>query len=250
MFPESLKTEYDENGYILIRSFFSSDEVHAILKELERVIKENQDTMGERAFYEDITKPHTLKQIQKVFELDPYFDDVFFKSRFAELASHLLGEKAKGENMQFFNKPAGAGMPTPPHQDGWYFMLNPCSALTMWFALDFADEQNGCVRYIARSHKDGMRAHGKTGTLGFSQGLLDFPAPGDDENEVSFEVQPGDLLVHDALTVHWAEGNSSATRSRKALGFIYYGESAKVDKEAAEAYKQKLYDGLKTAGKI
>jgi phytanoyl-CoA hydroxylase len=250
MFAAQIKADYDDQGYTLIRSFFSPTEVHKILKNLERVIDEHRTTMGDRAFYEDKDQAHTLKQIQRLFEIDPYFDDLFFRSRFAELAEFLLGESAKAVNMQFFNKPPGAGLPTPPHQDGFYFKLNPCRALTMWFALDFADAQNGCVRYVSGSQTGGMRSHNSTGVLGFSQGLAEFPAAGDEENEVSFEVQPGDLLVHDALTVHWAEGNGSATRSRKALGFIYYGESAKLDKEAAEEYQKKLYSDLKEAGRL
>jgi ectoine hydroxylase-related dioxygenase (phytanoyl-CoA dioxygenase family) len=50
--------------------------------------------------------------------------------------------------MQYFNKPPSVGQPTPPHQDGYYFMLDPCEAVTMWFALDEVDEENGRMRYV------------------------------------------------------------------------------------------------------
>ena len=43
-----------------------------------------------------------------------------------------------------------------------------------------------------------------------------------------------------AKTIHWAEGNKSKTRTRKALGFIYYGDSAEEDKDAHDAYQEKL----------
>ena len=46
--------------------------------------------------------------------------------------------------------------------------------------------------------------------------------------------------MHNAKTIHWAEGNKSKTRTRKALGFIYYGESAEEDKAAHDAYQEKL----------
>jgi len=63
--------------------------------------------------------------------------------------------------MQWFNKPAKMGTETPPHQDGFYFMLEPNHAVTMWLALDVADAENGCMRYIPRSHLGGIRPHKK-----------------------------------------------------------------------------------------
>lgn len=83
-----------------------------------------------------------------------------------------------------------------------------------------------------------MRPHGRTKTLGFSQGITDY---GDEDlaAELSFPAQAGDLLIHHAMTVHRADGNRSS-RSRRALGFIYFGESAKEDVEAKRAYQQKL----------
>jgi phytanoyl-CoA hydroxylase len=57
---------------------------------------------------------------------------------------------------------------------------------------------------------------------------------------VSFPGEAGTFLIHNAKTIHWAEGNKSQTRTRKALGFIYYGESAEEDKVAHEAYQLKL----------
>ena len=59
-------------------------------------------------------------------------------------------------------------------------------------------------------------------------------------NTVSFPGEAGTFLIHNARTIHWAEANKSPTRTRKALGFIYYGESAEEDKEAHEAYQLKL----------
>ncbi len=41
------------------------------------------------------------------------------------------------------------------------------------------------------------------------------------------------------------EGNKSQTRTRKALGFIYYGESAEINQEAHDAYQEKLRKEMK-----
>lgn len=120
----------------------------------------------------------------------------------------------------------------------------------MWLAMDDVDEENGCVRYVRGSHRLGMRSHGRSGTLGFSQYITDYPCPNDLRHEVAFPAKPGDLLVHHAITIHRADGNRSATRSRRALGFIYYSEQAVEDAQAAQRYQQQLAKELASAGKI
>ncbi len=151
--------------------------------------------------------------------------------------------------MQYFNKPAKIGKATPPHQDGYYFMLEPCEAVTMWLALDDVDEENGCVRYIKGSNHKGMRPHGRTQTLGFSQGIQDY-GEADLADEIAFPAKSGDLLAHHAMTIHRADANTSESRSRRALGFIYYSERAKEDKAAHAAYQEKLAREMAEAGKI
>jgi hypothetical protein len=53
------------------------------------------------------------------------------------------------------------------------------------------DAENGCVRYVKRSHRDGMREHGRTGTLGFSQGMTDFGSD-DDLAREAYEKELGE----------------------------------------------------------
>ena len=119
----------------------------------------------------------------------------------------------------------------------------------MWMALDTVDEENGCVRYLRGSHLDGMRHHERTQTLGFSQGIANFGRK-ETREEVACPAKPGDLLAHHAMTVHRADANASRTRTRRALGFIFYGESAREDKAAHQAYQKKLVDEMSALGKI
>lgn len=251
MDPTKLKQDFDFDGYIYYPGFLNDQEVCDVRDNVSRYIREVVPKMPqERVYYDDNHDPDSLKQIQKMFEYDVFFKNLMIGSRFEELAATLLNNPVNGINMQYFNKAPGVSLPTPPHQDGYYFKLKPCEAVTMWLALDLVDEENGCVRYARGSHKLGMRSHGKTDTLGFSQGLLDFPNKHDLENEVFYCVQPGDLLVHHALTVHWANGNKSKDRTRKALGFIYYSQDAQEDKAAYNAYQKQLMIELADNGKI
>ncbi len=239
--PLTLRAGFLRDGFVFLPGFLGTTEVAAVNQHLTALIRERVPAMPpDVAFYENPAEPSTLKQIQSLYHYDPLFDSLMFGSRFEALASALLDDRVRGKNMQYFNKPPRIGQPTPAHQDGYYFMLDPNEAVTMWMALEPVDEENGCVRYVRGSHRRGLRPHGRTGVLGFSQGITDFGTPEDLANEVYFPTQPGDLLVHHSLTIHRADGNQSAARTRKALGFIYYAERAKEDTARKQAYQEKL----------
>ncbi len=244
------KATFEQDGFVAVPRFCDAAELKALEAALARFIVERVPALPvEHVFYEDKTDVGTLKQIQRMHEHDEYFGD-FFEGKPKRLAEEILGEKVVGKNLQYFNKPPALGQATPPHQDGFYFMLEPCRALTMWMALDMVDEENGCVRYVRGSHTRGMRPHGRTETLGFSQGITNFAQAADSKNEVACPAQPGDLLAHHALTIHRADANTSPTRTRRALGFIFYGESAREDLAAHKAYQVKLATEMEVAGKI
>lgn len=237
----AIKKDYDREGYIFIKSFLTSDEVDDINRELKTFIQDEVPSMPANfVFYEDKSDESTLKQLQDIQHYSSYFEKILKGSQFEKVASALLEDKVIGKNLEYFNKPPRIGKPTPPHQDAYYFMLNPPVAITMWLALEDADEENGCVRYIKGSHLTGMRTHGRTKTLGFSQGIIDY-GEADFARETAFPAQAGDLLIHHAMTIHRADGNESS-RSRRALGFIYFGESAREDLEAKKAYQQRLQE--------
>ena len=74
--------------------------------------------------------------------------------------------------------------------------------------------------------------------------------PEDLENEIAFTARAGDLLIHDSLTIHRADGNQTADRTRKALGFIYFGASAQEDVEAKAAYQAQLRQEMRERGEL
>ncbi len=239
------KASFDKLGFVFCAQFQTKQQIADINDNLARVFQTVVPKMAvEHVFYEDVSRRGTLKQLQLLHQYDDYFNKLMTESPFRVLAEELLEQQVVCRNMQYFNKPPGIGMPTPAHQDGYYFKLEPANALTMWLALEPVDEENGCVRYVPGSHELGMRPHGKTGTLGFSQGITDFPNENDLADEVAFPADPGDLLVHHALTIHRAESNDSLTRSRQALGFIYYGADAKLDEERWQQYQSELQSTL------
>ncbi len=232
-----LRAEFDNNGFVFIADFLSKEAVEEIRNNVDSVISEVEPNLPESSVYcEEKGNSDTLKQLMNLHIHDRFFEKKLNDSQFKNIATVLLEDKIIGKNLEYFNKRPKIGKPTPPHQDGYYFMLNPSVAVTMWMGLETADEENGCVQYIKGSHLKGMRRHGKTNTLGLSQQVQDFGAADDKENTVCFPANPGDLLIHHSLTVHFANGNKSATRSRNTIGLVYFGESAKENFVAKAAY--------------
>jgi len=247
--PNPTAATFARNGYVALAQFLDNSSLADLRENLRRFLADILPSLPpHHVFYEDKSDPKTLKQIQQMFAYDPFFHDLLFESRFREIAVQLLGSPVIGKNLQYFNKPPGLGQATPPHQDGFYFMLDPCEAVTMWLALDDVDEENGCVRYVPGSHQGGLLPHQRTQTLGFSQGIPNYNQFS--MTELAAPAHPGDLLVHHALTIHRADPNRSPTRHRRALGLIYYSVNAREDKAAQEAYQMNLARELAASGKI
>lgn len=248
----ALAEDFGRDGYIAIQPLFGSDEIAEINAELERFIAEVMPGMPDaQVYFEDREDRSTLKQMQKLSEYDSYFRTLMEDSVIRDLATAALGEPAVPQNLQYFNKPAGIGQPTPPHQDGYYFHLSPCKAVTGWLALEPVDHENGCIHYVQGSHRgEGFRPHGRSNVLGFSQGMTDFGTASDTDGTVAFAGDAGTFLLHDARTIHWAGPNRSPDRSRRALGFVYFGESARVDEESKAAYQAKLDAELRAQQRI
>jgi len=244
--------DFERDGFVAIPELYNHDQVTEINDNVDRFIRDVVPTMPTtRVYYEDKANASTLKQIQKMFEYDAYFAQLMNQGTIREIAETLLQESVVPINMQLFNKPPGSGKPTPPHQDGYYFQLTPCRAVTGWLALESVDKENGCIHYIRGSHKSAdFRPHGQSNVLGFSQGITDFGNESDLHNSVGFPGPAGTFLMHDAKTIHYADANQSQSRSRRALGFIYYAESAREDVEAKIAYQAKLDQQLANEQKI
>jgi len=111
--------------------------------------------------------------------------------------------------------------------------------LTVWLALDPVDDDNGCLHYVRGSHLRGVRAHGASHILGFSQGITDFGAD-DEALETSVHLQPRDAVAHWGNTIHRARPNLTAARHRRAFAIVFRGESCRLDEASHARYLASL----------
>jgi len=242
-------TNFQTQGYCIERAFLSPEEVAELVQQINRVINTLVPSLpAEEVYYDNKSDPTSLKQIQQLNKYDPYFEALATSAKFQGLAEQLLGAPATIKNVQYFNKAPGIGKATPAHQDGFYFMIKPQQALTMWLSLGTADADNGAVVYVPQSHQHGLRPHNQTATLGFSQGISDW-CEADQQSEQQMQAKAGDLLIHHCLTIHRANANTSQ-RCRKAIGLIYYRSDVTVDEHSYLNYKKDLNQQLQQQDKI
>ena len=238
---QSIKPQFDRDGFVIVRQLLPVDQFETLRGELDRYIRETVPTLPDAAaFYVDKSRPETLKQLQHM-GCDAFFRDYPRHPIWSALATALVGEEVNGQEPEWFNKPAGTNSPTPPHQDNYYFCLTPPHVVTIWMTLDSVDDENGCLRYVRGSHLRDVRNHNRSNILGFSQGITDFGSD-DSAQEVAIHLEPGDVVAHHGNTIHRAEPNRSASRNRRSFAMVYRGVSCRRDELAYARY----LDNLKT----
>ena len=236
---ETEKSVYDRDGFVVVRQLLSQTALAELKDNLDRYVRDVVPTLSDAdAFYDDRSRPETLKQMQHM-GVDPYFQNYVHEPAWNELASVLVGEQAFADQPEWFNKPPGTRHVTPPHQDNYYFCLQPANVVTIWLALDKVDAENGCLRYLSGSHRDGFRNHARSRILGFSQGITDYSSD-DFIREVAVPLEPGDAVAHHGMTVHRADANMSATRHLRSFAMVFKGVSCERDPEAYDRYLQSM----------
>ncbi len=230
------KKAYDQQGFVIVRQFLSAAEFGELHSNLDRYVREVVPTLGDSdAFYHDRSRPESLKQLQHM-DGDPFFRDYAVHPKWTELAQAVIGEPVQPGLSEWFNKPPATNHVTPPHQDNYYFCLQPANVVTIWLALDAVDAENGCLRYVAGSHQCGYRRHAKSKILGFSQGITDYSAD-DFLREIAVPLQPGDAVVHHGMTIHRADANLSVDRHRRSFAMVFKGVSCRRDEAAFSRYQ-------------
>ena len=152
-------------------------------------------------------------------DLDPVFDAFSRGPQLAALAHDLgLAEPLIVQSMLIFKQP-GIGGEVRWHQDATFLHDAPVSVTGMWFALEDATRDNGCLWVQPGGHCSPLReVFERSGTAQAPRLALrtldDTPWP-DTSQAVPLEVKAGTLVCLHGLLPHWSAPNRSA-HSRQA----------------------------------
>ena len=167
----------------------------------------------------DLTKkyPEYINYCPAILLKDETFLKYCMNAQILKFVEQLIGNHFALWNSSFFAKPAYNGFETPWHQDGQYWPISPLATCTVWLAIDDANEENGCLRFIKGSHKDKkLKKHSRNNktNLTLHQELSNEEL--DESKKVSLILKRGQISLHDVYMVHGSKENKSS-KSRRAM---------------------------------
>ena len=209
--------KYQNDGFLLLRKFFSKDELEPIIKSIEQFsrMKPNDWELGkEMAYYETSTENENeriLCRVEKYVDYHQQFQKLANSDKILNVLEDLMG----GPCVLFkdkinFKRPNGGGF--RPHQDvqaRWDDFVDYTASIMI--STDQSTPENGCLEVAPGQHKRGLI------------GKYDRPLEGEDLKGMKFEMVQtdiGDVLFFDHFTPHQSKANKS-NKSRSNIYLTY-----------------------------
>lgn len=138
--------------------------------------------------------------------------DIVTNARIVACVKDLLGENVVGWGSHFFCKMPRDGKSVAWHQDSSYWPLTPSKAVTVWLAVDDADVENACMRFVAGSHHFGamtFRPSDPSEHNVLNQTIENVEKYGTFVDDC---LKAGEISLHSDLLLHGSEANNSDRR--------------------------------------
>jgi ectoine hydroxylase-related dioxygenase (phytanoyl-CoA dioxygenase family) len=242
---EENAAQWLENGYILLRGFYSESEckliTDAAIDSAKKIMesgvevrpsyyyKQGSYTVPEENFRDCEGRfEESLSKIYNLHREDVHGTDIF--QRFCQneslnrIVSGILGDNVDCFNSQFIFKNPGA-LGQPWHQDSLYYNFDRAPQVGVWLATSKATVSNGCLYVAPGSHKEPIHFHEKdprqSANLGYVE-ICDY----DFSDQVAVTMNVGDVLIFHSLLMHKSIDNSSDNR-RSAMVFHFADRDTK-----------------------
>ena len=249
MISERQLNDYRDNGFVVLENFADEaecDELRARAEELVQgfdpaevvsIFSTNEQnrltddyflTSGdkirfffeENAFNADGTlKYKKEKSINKIghalHDLDPVFQKFSRSEKVKQLAAAIgFADSLLLQSMYIFKQPNIGGEVTC-HQDSTFLYTDPIDIVGLWFSLEDATIENGCLWAIPGGHRHGLKSRWvRTPEGGMKFDNFDEQLWPEDQL-IPLEVKKGSLILLNGLLPHRSFENRS-TRSRHA----------------------------------
>jgi non-heme Fe2+,alpha-ketoglutarate-dependent halogenase len=191
---------FNQDGYIKGLRIFDDEEIASIRRYFDDLLARTLAAGGDSY---SISSAH--------LRYGPVYD-LLAHPRLVAIVKDLLGEDVVGWGAHFFCKLPRDGKAVAWHQDASYWPLTPSKAITAWLAIDDADRENGCMRFIAGSHWKGHLTYRPSDSSEHNvlnqtiENIEQYGAP------VDVELKAGEISIHSDLLLHGSEANTSARR--------------------------------------
>ena len=252
-------TEYEDNGFLILEQFVADADCDLLRARAEQLVQEfdpaevvsvfstheqNRLTdeyflssgdqirffFEENAFHPDGTlKYEKEKSINKIghalHDLDPVFNRFSRSPKLKALASEIgHADSYLLQSMYIFKQPNIGGEVTC-HQDSTFLYTEPIDIVGLWFALEDATIENGCLWALPGGHRHRLKSRWRSsqnGTMAFE--IYD-NEPWPTDELIPLEVRKGTLILLHGLLPHCSFENRSP-RSRHAYTLHLLGARA------------------------
>jgi len=201
--PKQLK-QYEDEGYVSPIEVLSKDEAKEIREEIENIEKK---------------WPRELDGLGRnyIHFISPVFDQVCHNQKILDAVESIIGKNILICGTTLFVKNPNEEGFVSFHQDAKYIGLEPHNWVTAWVAVTDANEENGCMRMWAGSHKDDLKYHNQkfdeNNLLTRGQTVENVPI-----NETKPVIlKSGQMSLHHPKIVHGSGVNKSKNRR---IGFV------------------------------
>lgn len=221
---------YELDGVVCLRGLFNEGWLERLRAATQRSLEAGGTEMSNK---DDAGRFHSNLFMWKT---DPDFRAFVFESPAARIAKEIM--RASQVRFYFdhlFIKEPGTQTPTPWHHDQPYWPVRGEQVASIWVTLDPVTRQTSGLEYIKGSHRWGKRFNPTNfGASKRAEGLTDevndvmpdINSQRDQYEFLTWEMKPGDCLVHHSLAVHGSGGNTSSTIRRRALSTRWLGDDA------------------------
>jgi non-heme Fe2+,alpha-ketoglutarate-dependent halogenase len=191
---------YNREGYLKRLRIFNDEEMIEPRRYFDRLLAQVMAAGGDSY---SISTAH--RKYGKVY-------DLLTHPRIVAYVKDLLGENVIGWGSHYFCKMPHDGKRVSWHQDASFWPMTPSKTVTVWLAIDDADVENACMRFIPGSHHAGhltyhLSEEDENNVLNQTVDNADqFGQPVDDV------LKAGEMSLHSDLLLHGSEANNSDRR--------------------------------------
>ena len=202
---------FDQEGYLELEKILSEQDIVFYSKTYDAFINNEFDTADLRS---DLSgkEDKDMEYITQIMLPSRIYPNLLLQPMHQKglaIAQQLLGEDMILDFDMLINKAPHTNEPTPWHQDAAYWIDMPDKrALSIWFAIDEATLENGCMWYTPKSHQSPLREHFQP----LGKGALQ--CSGSENESIAVPLKPGSCAIHHGHTLHYSRGNNTSSHRR------------------------------------
>lgn len=235
---ESELAFYHEKGYVVKRGLFSRETMERLAQEIDGLHEKMAACAPPTvhlSWEEGLAEGRApkIRQLMNSEKVSPILDALSRSEEVLSILRQLIGPDVTLFHSKLMMKAARDGTFTPWHQDWGYWRRGskePSHANCM-LAIDPATQENGAIRFVEGSHRQGPVDHKNFKSASFSLGL---EGGLDAFDSTLVEMEPGDAVFFGPLVIHGSAPNTSP-HDRRANTFAYDRVGNQVNGEMPDA---------------